>query len=37
MKIIKNNKNLDRKIALITIDFRNSKSIAWNNRRRFGI
>ncbi len=37
MKIIKKIKDQDGRRRLSTIDFRNAKSIAWNNKRRFGI
>jgi hypothetical protein len=37
MKVNKNVKNQDNKRKLVLVDFRNAKSIAWNNKRRFGI
>ncbi len=37
MENTKNNKNQERKIGLISIDFRNSKSNTWNSKRRFSI
>jgi hypothetical protein len=37
MKIQKRVKVEDNKKKLPLIDFRNAKSIAWNNKRRFGI
>lgn len=35
MKIAKKVKNQNNKKKSITIDFRNTKSSAWNNKRRF--
>jgi len=37
MEITKNTINQERKTRPNTIDFRNSKSNAWNSKRRFGI
>ena len=37
MKIIKKIKNQDSKRRMATIDFKNTKSVAWNSKRRFGI
>jgi len=37
MEITKKIKNTAQKIMLNTIDFKNSKSITWNSKRRFGI
>ena len=37
MKIIKKVKNQDSKRKSATVDFRNTKSSAWNNKRRFSI
>ncbi len=37
MKIIKKVKNQDSKRKLPLIDFRNTKGLAWNSKRRFGI
>jgi len=37
MKIIKKLKNQEGKKRLNSVDFKNAKSIAWNNKRRFGI
>jgi hypothetical protein len=37
MKIIKKVKNQENKRRFSTVDFKNTKSIAWNNKRRFGI
>jgi hypothetical protein len=37
MKIIKKVKNQDSKRRLATVDFKNTKSLTWNNKRRFGI
>ena len=37
MKIIKKIKNQDSKRRMATLDFKNTKSVAWNNKRRFGI
>jgi len=37
MQIVKKIKNKEQKARQNTIDFKNSKSITWNNKRRFGI
>jgi len=37
MKINKKVKIQDSKRKLPVIDFKNTKSITWNNKRRFGI
>ena len=37
MKIIKKVKDQDNKRKLPNVDFRNTKSITWNKKRRFGI
>ncbi len=37
MKIIKKVKNQESKKRLPAVDFRNIKSLAWNNKRRFGL
>jgi len=37
MKIIKKVKNQDSKRRSINVDFKNTKSLTWNNKRRFGI
>jgi len=37
MKIIKKVRNQENRRKLNSVDFRNAKSIAWNNKRRFGI
>lgn len=37
MKINKNVKTKESKRKLPMIDFKNTKSITWNNKRRFGI
>jgi hypothetical protein len=37
MKIIKKVKNQENKKRLLTVDFRNTKGSAWNNKRRFGL
>ncbi len=37
MKVIKKVKAQDSKRKLPMIDFRNTKSLTWNNKRRFGI
>lgn len=37
MKVTKKVKNEENKTKGITIDFRNTKTSAWNSKRRFGI
>jgi len=37
MEIVKKIKNKEQKTRQSTIDFKNSKSNTWNNKRRFGI
>jgi hypothetical protein len=37
MEIVKKIKNTAQKIMPNTIDFKNSKSITWNSKRRFGL
>lgn len=37
MKIIKKVKNQESKRRLNTVDFKNIRSVTWNNKRRFGI
>jgi len=37
MKINKKLKAQESKRKFVVLDFKNTKSIAWNNKRRFGI
>jgi len=37
MKVIKIVKTEENRNKTVSIDFRNTKSAVWNNRRRFGI
>ncbi len=37
MKINKKLKEQDNKRKFVVLDFKNTKSITWNNKRRFGI
>jgi hypothetical protein len=37
MEIVKKIKKQAQKTRITTIDFKSSKSISWNNRRRFGL
>lgn len=37
MKIIKKLKNQESKKKMTTVDFKNTKSMTWNSKRRFGI
>jgi hypothetical protein len=37
MEIVKKIKKQAQKPRINTIDFKNSKSISWNNKRRFGL
>ena len=37
MKIIKKVKNQESKRRSTTVDFKNTKSLTWNSKRRFGL